>query len=110
MEGASFSKFALDADFSAVRFDSQPAKGQTDAGRMSMLAAALCLSKFFKDMFVLIRGNTRAVVRHRDSRLFRIALHSYPDCSIRLGEFNRITDQILQNPAKYIGGTINQNR
>ena len=43
-------------------FDSQSAKGEAEAGGMPMFAAAFCLSEFFENVFVLIRGNALAIV------------------------------------------------
>ena len=46
---------------------------------MPMLDAAVCLSKFFKDVFVLIGRDALAVVTHRDRHIRRFALNSYAD-------------------------------
>ena len=79
---ASFFKFALNADFSLVRFHGQSAKGEAEAGGVSMFAAAVCLSEFFEDVFVLIRRDALAVVAHRDRHIRHVALNIYPDGSI----------------------------
>src|SRR5436190_22828068 len=81
-KGASFSGFALNADLSLVRFHSKPAKGEPHASRMPMLATTFCLSKFFKDVFVLIASYPLAVVADRNVDISSRALNIYPDCSI----------------------------
>ena len=73
---ASFPKFALNADFSLVRFHRESAKGEAEAGGMSMLAAAVCLSELFEDVFVLIRRDPPGRRRsRRSSRPLRCAEH-----------------------------------
>ena len=42
-----------------------------------MLAATVCLSKFFKDMFVLVARYSFAVVTHRNGRIGRVALNTH---------------------------------
>jgi hypothetical protein len=81
-KGASFSGFALNADLSLMRFHSKPAKGEPQASRMPMLAATVSLSKFFKDVFVLIARYPLAVVADRNGDISPRALNIYPDCSI----------------------------
>jgi len=81
-KGASFSGFALDADLSLVRFHSKPAKGEPEASRTPMLAATVCLSKFFKDVFVLVTRYPLAVVADRNGDINPLALNVYLDCSI----------------------------
>ena len=81
-KGTSFSGFALNADLSFVRFHSKPAKGEPQASRMPMLAATICLSKFFKDVFVLVARYPLAVVADRNGDISLRALNIYPDCSI----------------------------
>jgi hypothetical protein len=61
-EGASFSGFALKANLSVVCFDGKPAKGETQPSGMPMFAATVCLSKFFKDVLVLIAWYPLAVI------------------------------------------------
>ena len=81
-KGASFSGFALNANLSLVRFHSKPAKGEPQASRMPMLAATICLSKFFKDVFVLVARYSLAVVADRNGDISPRALNIYPNCSI----------------------------
>ena len=81
-KGASFSGFAFNADLSVMRFDGESAKGEAKPGRMAMFAAAVGLSKFLKDVLLLIRRNPLAVVAHRDGDISPIAPNIYPDCSI----------------------------
>jgi len=95
---ASFSGFALDADLSFVRFYRKPAKGEAEAGRMPMLAAAVCLSKFFKDVFVLIARYPFAIVTDRNGRVSRRALKAYPNRFIRVCELKCIADEVLNSP------------
>ena len=54
LERASFSGFALNADFSLVRLHGQPAKGEAEPSGMTLFRAAVGLSKFLEDVFVLI--------------------------------------------------------
>jgi hypothetical protein len=63
-ESASFSGFALKADLPMVRFHGKPAKGESEPGGMPMFAATVCLSKFFKDVFMLVARYPFAVVTH----------------------------------------------
>src|SRR5947208_12564583 len=81
-KGASFSGFALNANLSLVRFHSKPAKGEPQASRIPTLAATICLSKFIKDVFVLIARYPLAVVAVRNGIINHRALNIYPDCSI----------------------------
>src|SRR5437870_5446214 len=81
-KGASFSGFALNADLSLVRFHRKPAKGEPQASRMPMLAATVCLSKFFKDVFVLVARYPLTVVADRNGDIRPRALNVYPNCSI----------------------------
>ena len=62
-KSASSSRFALNANLSPVRFYRQPAKGEPQASRMPMSAATVCLSKFFKDVFMLVVRYPLAIVR-----------------------------------------------
>src|SRR5205085_9736332 len=81
-KGASFSGFALNADLSLVRVHRKPAKGEPQASRMPMSAATVCLSKFFKDVFVLVARYSLAVVADKNGDISPLALNTYPDCSI----------------------------
>src|SRR5437762_5982546 len=81
-KGASFSRFALNADLSLVRFHSKLAKGEPQASRMPMLAATVCLSKFLKDVFMLVARYPLAVVADRNGDVNPLALNVYLDCSI----------------------------
>ena len=81
-KGASFSGLALNANLPLVPFHSKPTEGEPQASRMPMLAAAICLSKFFKDVFVLIARYPLAVVADRNGDVSPRALNIYPDCSI----------------------------
>ena len=47
-----------------VRFHGKPAKGESEPGGMPMFAATVCLSKFFKDVFMLLARYPFAVVTH----------------------------------------------
>src|SRR5207237_4274969 len=62
--GASPSRFALNPDLPMVRFHSKPAKGESEPGGMPVFAATVCLSKFFKDVFMLIARYPFAVISH----------------------------------------------
>jgi len=62
-EGASFSGFALKPDLPLMRLHSKPAKGKPEPGGMPMFAATVCLSKFFKDVFMLVGRYAFSVVR-----------------------------------------------
>src|SRR5213595_2097272 len=81
-KGASFAGFALNADLSLVRVHSKPAKSEPQASRMPMLAATVCLSKFFKNVFVLVARYSLAVVADRNGDISLCALNTYPDCSV----------------------------
>jgi hypothetical protein len=81
-KGTSFSGFAPNADLSFVRFHSKPAKGEPQASGMPMLAATICLSKFFKDVLVLVARYSLAVVADRNGDISPRPLNIYPDCSI----------------------------
>ena len=81
-KGASFSGFALNADPSLMRFHSKPAKGEPQASRMPMFAAAVCLSKFFKDVFVLLARYPFSVVANGNGDVSPLSLKIYTDCSI----------------------------
>ena len=63
-EGAPLSRFALKPDLPMVRFYGKPAKGESEAGGMPMFTATVCLSKFFKDVFMLVARYAFAVVTH----------------------------------------------
>jgi len=81
-KGASSSGFALNADLSLVRFHGKPAKGEPQTSRMPMSAATVCLSKFFKDVFVLVARYPLAVVADGSGDISSRALNIYPDCPI----------------------------
>ena len=78
-EGASFSRFALKPDLPMVRFHGKPAKGESEPGGMPMFAATVCLSKFFKDVFMLVARYPFAIVRDRDCCSGRVALNTQAD-------------------------------
>jgi hypothetical protein len=78
-EGAPLSRFALKPDLPMVRFHGKPAKGESEPGGMPMFAATICLSKFFKDVFMLVARYPFAVVTHRDGRSGRVGLNPHPD-------------------------------
>jgi hypothetical protein len=80
-ESASLSGLALNADPSLMRFHGKPAKGEPQTSGIPMLAAAVCLSKFFEDVFVLVGRYSLAVVTDRDGRVGGVALNVYPDGS-----------------------------
>jgi hypothetical protein len=61
-KSASFSGFALKANLSLVCFHGKPAKGETEPSGMPMFAATVCLSKFFKDVLVLVTWYPLAVI------------------------------------------------
>src|SRR5207248_1256144 len=81
-KGAAFSGLALNADLSMVRVHSKPAKSEPQASRMPMLAATVCLPKFFKNVFVLVARYSLAVVADRKGDISLCALNIYPDCSV----------------------------
>ena len=81
-KGASLSGFALNADPSLVRFHSKLAKSEPQTSRMPMLAATLCLSKFLKDIFVLMARYPLTVVADGNGDASPRALSIYPNCSI----------------------------
>jgi len=73
-----------------VRFHSKPAKGKPEASRMRMLPATVRLSKFFKDVFVLIARYPLAIVTDRNGDTVSRALQVYPNRSIRACEFQHV--------------------
>ena len=77
---------------------------------MRMLDAAVCLSKFFKDVFVLISRDALAVVSDRDPHIRRVALNIYADRSICFCEFHRVADQVFENAADHISIANRQDR
>ena len=75
-------RFAFNTDLSLVCFDGESAKREAKAGRMSLLGAALGLSKFLKDVLLLIRRNPLPVVADRDGDIGSVAPNIYQDGSI----------------------------
>ena len=92
---APLSRLTPDADLSLVRLHRKPAKGKTKAGRMLMFMAAICLTKFFEDMLVLVLRNSFAIVTDGDNCSRNIALNVYADDSISSCKLQRIADQVL---------------
>jgi hypothetical protein len=70
----------MNADLSLVRFHSKLAKGEPQTSRMPMLAATVCLSKFLKDVFMLVARYPLAVVADRNGDVSPRALNIYPNC------------------------------
>ena len=66
---------------------------------MPMLPATVRLSKFFKDVFVLIARYPLAIVTDRNGDTVSRALQVYPNRSIRVCEFQRIADEVLKSPS-----------
>ena len=63
-EDTSLSEFAPNADLSLVRFHGEPAKGETNAGGMALLRAAVGLTEFLEDVRMLIGRDAWPIVTH----------------------------------------------
>src|ERR1700738_4877085 len=110
MKGASFPKFALNADFPLVRFHGQSAKSETDAGGILPLAAAVRLAKFFEDSLVLIRRYALPIIGYGNRHIRLVRLDGYENAAIRFGKFDGIADQIFEHAANHVAVAKHANR